>query len=104
MATNRGRDHDELQVRTAANVLLDAAAAIRAAATAPMQSGDGDIMPPRFDGNRETDVSNWAQDLLCGLRVAAKPGRSERPGTPLYQTYRGSPHLARNLTGQRRPP
>jgi len=30
----------------------------------PPGIGDGDIMPPRFDGDRQTDAVDWAQDFL----------------------------------------
>ena len=26
-------------------------------------AGDGDIMPPRFDGDRQTDAADWVQDF-----------------------------------------
>ena len=41
--------------------------------TAGIAPGDGDLMPPRYDGNRQTDAEDWLQDLLDYMRIRQVP-------------------------------
>jgi len=35
--------------------------------------GDGDLMPPRFADDRQTDAEDWAQDLLRYMQIRQVP-------------------------------
>jgi len=55
---------------TAANHTSDAPPTIGASTSTPpyfatgIAAGDGDLMPPRFNGDRRTDAEDWLQDMM----------------------------------------
>ena len=53
-------DAGAIPVTPAATPLMPPASCI----TLGVAAGDGDLMPPRFNGNRRTDADDWIQDFL----------------------------------------